>query len=30
MQLRDGLHRIGAKTEVKHVVELLAEKVGEG
>ncbi|MEE8185703.1 MAG: (Fe-S)-binding protein [Thermodesulfobacteriota bacterium] len=30
MQLRDGLHRVGAKTEVRHVVELLAEKVGEG
>jgi len=29
MQLRDGLHKVGAKTDVKHVVELLAERIDE-
>jgi glycolate oxidase iron-sulfur subunit len=29
MQLRDGLHRVGAKTDVRHVVELLAERIDD-
>ena len=29
MQLRDGLNRVGANTEVRHVVELLAERIDD-
>ncbi|MCC7201737.1 MAG: (Fe-S)-binding protein [Nitrospirae bacterium] len=29
VQIRDGLHRTGSKARVKHVIELLAEQIGQ-